>query len=188
MNLPTDSYSLFCLESVPDIETFSNSDLFPMLEQLTLQFGITNVYQNCDSIENFESSLENLLYSDKQFKDYEVIYLSFKGSNNKIEIGNYIYSFEEIAEMFQGKLTDKILHFSNTMNLELDEETAQYFIAVTGAKAVSGYIKSTALISTKLDFHYLGLYHEFDNLFELVENLFEKHNALCQFMGFRLYY
>lgn len=188
MNLPNDSYSVFCLEAVPDIETFTSSNLFPMLEQLTLQYGITNVYQNCDSIETFESSLETLLYSDKQFKDYEVIYLSFKGENNTIQIGNYIYSFEEIAEMFQGKLSGKILHFSNTLNLNLDEETAQYFIDVTGAKAVSGYINTTPLISTKLDFHYLGLYDEFDDIFELVENLFDKHYALCQFMGFRLYY
>lgn len=188
MNLPTENYSLFCLESIEDSDSFQGSDLFPMLEQLTLQFGITNIYQNCDSIENFESSIENLLYHDSQFRDYEVIYLSFKGRNNTIEIGNYLYSFEEIAEMFQGRLQDKILHFSNLMYLDLDEETAQYFLDVTGAKAISGYAANVPIVSTKLDYYYFSTYATYDDIFELVEELFDKYPVLYQSTGFRMYY
>ncbi|RRJ89518.1 hypothetical protein EG240_11345 [Paenimyroides tangerinum] len=188
MNLPNDSYSLFCLESVIDSEIESESKLFPMLEQITLNFGVTNVYKNCDSIESFQESLETLLYTDRDFKHYEVIYFVFEGSNNNIEIDGYLYSFEEIAELFQGKLNGKILHFANTKELNLDQETAQYFLAVTGAKAISGYVNHTPILSTILDFHYFGLYQEYDDVIELVENLLEKHYALCSTMGFRLYY
>lgn len=188
MNLPSESYSLFCIENVKDTENHSESILFPMLEQLTLKYGITNVYKNCDSIETFQDSLETLLYIDRDFKHYEVIYFAVNGLNNNIEIDGYLYTFEEIAELFQGKLDGKIIHFANTKELDLDQETAQYFIDVTGAKAISGYSNYTPFLSTILDFHYFGLYQEHEDVIELVEKLFEKHYTLCSSMGFRLYY
>lgn len=107
---------------------------------------------------------------------------------NTIVIDNYKYSLEEIAEFFEGKLTGKIVHFANTMRLDLDSETAQFFLDVTGAKAVSGYVKSVPLLSTVLDNFYFSLYQEYDDVVELVEILFEKHYVLCKSMGFQLYY
>lgn len=188
MYLPNDNSSIFCLEGVKDMEVIEESLLFPMLEHLTLRFGIINVYKTCDSLESFESSLETLLYEDKNFKNYEIIYLAFTGNENLIEIDGYYYTLEEIAELFEGKLTGKILHFANTKCLNLEEETAQYFLDVTGAKAVSGYGNSAPFLSTALDAHFFSLYQEIDDVVELVEELFEKHYALCQAMGFRLYY
>lgn len=188
MNLPNDNSNLFCLEGVENIEENLDSKIFSMLEHITTKYGITNVYQCCDSIEGFENSLETLLYEDRNFKDYEIIYLVFSGNENLIEINNYFYSLEEIAELFEGKLTGKILHFANTKTLDLDEETAQYFLDVTGAKAISGYGKTFPLLSTVLDAIFFGIYQENDDLIEMVELLFEKHTILCQTMDFRLYY
>jgi len=62
MNLPNDSYSLFCLENVLDSETANESKLFPMLEKLTLNYGITNVYRNFDGMESFENALETFFF------------------------------------------------------------------------------------------------------------------------------
>lgn len=160
----------------------------PALEKLAFNFGITNVYNTCDSIEGLEENLNTLLYEDRDFKDYEVLYLVFEGEMNTIVIDNYKYSLEEIAEFFEGKLTGKIVHFANTMRLDLDSETAQFFLDVTGAKAVSGYVKSVPLLSTVLDNFYFSLYQEYDDVVELVEILFEKHYVLCKSMGFQLYY
>lgn len=188
MSLHNDSYSLFCLEKVYDLENHTESKLFPMLEQLTLNFGITNVYKSCDDIETFLESLDNLLYADKDFMHYEIIYLAIAGRDNNIEIDGYLYSFEEIAEVFQGKLSGKILHFSNTKELNLDSETAQYFLDVTGAKAISGYVNHSPILSDILDYYYFALYQQNDDIFELVEILFKKHYDLCISMGFRLYY
>lgn len=183
-----DDYKIFCLEGVKDIDENSNSDLFPFFEHLALNKGITNMYKSCDSFEGFEESISNLLYSDRNFKDYKIIYLVFNGQDENIEIDGYFYSLEEIAELFQGKLTDKIIHFANTKSLNLEDDTFQYFLDVTGAKALSGYVHSVPILSTILDQHLFDLYREIDDVIELVEELFEKYADLCLKMGFRLYY
>lgn len=182
------NHYIYCLEEVADVEATNNSIILPALENLALHYGITNVYKTCDSIETFEESLSTLLYEDKHFKDYAIIYLVVKGKSNQINIGNYYFSFEEIAELFEGKLKDKIVHFSNLFQLDLEEETFQYFLDVTGAKAISGYSNRVPILSTILDNLFFSIYEEDDNMFNAVETLFEKQYALCKSLGFRLYY
>ena len=179
---------LFCLESVPDVTSQTSSIIIPSLEKLALQYNITNVYQTCDSIEGLEESLSTLLYEDRNFHDYEIIYFVFKGRDNNIIIDNYLYSLEEIAEFFEGKLTNKRIHFANTLQLDLDSETAQYFLDVTGAISISGYRNPAPILSTIIDNPFFGLCQEYDEVTDIVEELFEKHYTLAKGMGFTLYY
>lgn len=179
---------IYCLESVPDATVPHKSVIVPALETLALGYGITNVYNTCDSIESFEESIGTLVYEDKHYKDYAFIYLVFEGRDNELKIDNYYYSFEEIAELFEGKLKGKIIHFANTFQLDLEDETFQYFLDVTGAKAISGYGNPAPILSTVLDNLYFALSEEYDENVDLVEVLFEKQYALCRAMGFRMYY
>lgn len=182
------NHYIYCLESVEDVEIEKESIVLNSLETLALQYGLTNVYKTCDSIETFEESLSTLLYEDKNFKDYAIIYLVVDGRENLITIGNYNFSFEEIAELFEGKLNGKIVHFANTFQLDLEEETFQYFLDVTGAKAISGYGNRVPIKSTILDNLYFSISEEEDNIVGVVEDLFEKQYVLSNSLGFRLYY
>ncbi len=188
MYLPNDNSKLFCLEGVADTDCTAPSKMFPCLEHLALRYGITNVYKSCDSIEGFEESLNILLYEDRNFQDYEILYFVFEGRENHIEIDRYTYSLEEIAELFEGKLTDKIIHFANTKSLDIDTETAQYFLSVTGAKALSGYTEKAPILSAVLDSKFFGLYQDIDDISELVATLFEENYNLCKSLGFELHY
>jgi hypothetical protein len=180
---------IFCLEAVPDVETVTTTEVVKNLEQLALEQGITSIYKTCDTIEGLEESLNALLYEDHNFKDYEIIYLVMPGEGNTICINDYYYSLEEIAELFEGKMTGKILHFANAKALNLSEEEAQYFLDITGARAVSGYgVKSPKLTSIKLDKAFFSLFEEKDNVVEIVEELHQKQYALCKLLDFRLYY
>ena len=179
---------LFCLESVPDVTSQTSSIILPSLEKLALQYNITNVYQTCDSIEGLEESLSTLLYEDRNFHDYEIIYFVFQGRDNDIITDNYLYSLEEIAEFFEGKLTNKRIHFANTLQLDLDSETAQYFLDVTGAISISGYRNPAPILSTIIDNPFFALCQEYDDVTDIVEALFEKHYTLAKAMGFTLYY
>jgi hypothetical protein len=179
---------LFCLESVPDVTSQTSSIILPSLEKLALQYNITNVYQTCDSIEGLEESLSTLLYEDRNFHDYEIIYFVFQGRDNNIIIDNYLYSLEEIAEFFEGKLTNKRIHFANTLQLDLDFETAQYFLDVTGAISISGYRNPAPILSTIIDNPFFSLCQEYDEVTTIVEELFEKHYTFAKAMGFTLYY
>ncbi|SDX87602.1 DUF6642 family protein [Flavobacterium degerlachei] len=180
---------IFCLEAVPDIEIATTTEVVNNLEQLAVEYGITSIYKTCDTIEGLEESLNALRYDDHNFKDYEIIYLVMEGEGNNICLNDYYYSIDELAELFEGKLTGKILHFANTKILDLSEEEAQYFIDVTGAKAVSGYGTAyNRLTSINLDKTFFSIFQDEDNVIEIVEELHQKQYALCKLLDFRLYY
>jgi hypothetical protein len=180
---------IFCLEAVPDVETDTITEVVKNLERLAFEQGIASIHKTCDTIEGLEDSLNALLYDDHNFKDYEIIYLVMPGEGNNICLNNYYYSLEEIAEIFEGKMKGKILHFANSKVLDLNEEEAQYFLDITGAKAVSGYGASIKnLSSNPIDKAFFSIYQEQDDVAEVVQELYQKHYDLCKLLDFRLYY
>lgn len=187
-NLEFDKF-IFCLEAVPDVEVVTTTEVVKNLEQLAYSQGIDSIYKTCDTIEGLEESLGALLYDDHNFKNYEIIYLVMPGEPNNICLNNYYYSMEEIAELFEGKLKGKILHFANAKALDLNNEEAQYFLDITGAKAVSGYGEvSGSVTSSGLDKAFFSLFEDLDDVVDVVEELHEKYYALCKMLDFRLYY
>lgn len=180
---------IFCLEAVPDVDTNRTTEVVKNLEQLAFEQGITSIYKTCDTIEGLEESLNSLLYDDHNFTNYEIIYFVVQGEGNTICLNEYYYSLEEIAELFEGKMKGKILHFANAKVLDLSPDEAQYFLDVTGARAVSGYGSSHQNItSSSLDKLFFSLFKEQDDIIEIVEELHQKNYALCKLLDFRLYY
>lgn len=181
-------FKLYCIESVPDMETQEHSMVWEFLEKLAHRYDIHNIYKACEDMESLEASLEQLIYEDSNPSDFRIVYLILKGEGNEVILDDSIYRLEEIAEMFEGKLKDRIIHFANTKSLELTEETFQYFLDVTGARAISGYTHETPIFSAALDLHYFSLYRENDDVVDIVHKLYETHAKLYHAMGFRLYY
>ena len=181
---------IFCLEAVSDAEAEIVTEVVTNLEQLAFAEGIASIYKTCDTIEGLEESLNILLYEDHNFKDYEIIYLVMQGEGNNIRINDYYYSLEEIAELFEGKMKGKILHFANAKILDLSNDEAQYFLDVTGARAISGYGTAFNSVpsSSPLDKAFFSLCQEENDLVAIVEELHEKHYAFCKLLDFRLYY
>ncbi|OYU81776.1 MAG: hypothetical protein CFE23_02510 [Flavobacterium sp. BFFFF1] len=180
---------IFCLEAVADVEADTATPVLRNLEQLASREGIESIYKTCDTIEGLEDSLNALLYDDHHFKNYEIIYLVMQGAENNICLNNYYYSLEEIAEIFEGRLKGKIMHFANAKVLDLTPEEAQYFLDVTGARAISGYGRPSLVVSSSgLDNLFFSLCQDDDDVVDIVETLHEKQYALCQLLDFRLYY
>jgi|TARA_R110002033_G_scaffold46471_1_gene91128 hypothetical protein len=180
---------IFCLEGVRDIETDKLTETQENLEQLAMQYGVASIYKTCDTIEGLEASLNALVMEDHHFKDYEIVYLVIPGEANSICLNDYYYSLQEIAELFEGRLKGKILHFSNAKVLDLDEEEAQYFLDITGAKGVSGYGNEfNGISSANLDKAFFNLFKEDDNMLDVVEELHQRHYHVCKLLDFRLYY
>jgi hypothetical protein len=184
-----DENFIFCLEGVPDVDVLVVTETVKNLEKLAIDHNIASIYKSCDTIEGLEESLGALLYDDHSFKDYVIIYLVMPGQDNNICLHDYYYSLEEIAELFEGKLRGKIVHFSNKKVLDLNQEEAQYFLDVTNAKAISGYGEALhTLSSIHLDKAFFSLCEVDDDLVAIVEELHKKHYALCKLLDFRLYY
>ena len=167
---------VFCLEVVSDVEIIETTEIEKKLENLALNQAIPNIYKACDTIEGLEESLSALLYDDHNFKNYEIIYLVMEGENNNICIYDYYYSLDEIAELFEGKMKGKIIHFANSKTLELTNDQAQFFLDVTGAKAISGYgEKFSNLKSYQLDQLFFKLFQDNGNIVEVVDTHFVKN-------------
>ncbi|WP_405571148.1 DUF6642 family protein [Winogradskyella sp. Asnod2-B02-A] len=182
-------YFIYCLEGVDDVDANTVTEAQHNLAQLALNYGIASIYKTCDTIEGLEDSLNVLVLDDHYFKDYEIIYLVIRGEANNICLNDYYYSLQEIAELFEGRLDGKILHFSNAKLLDLDEEEAQYFLDITGAKAISGYGHAyNGIASTKLDEAFFNLFKEDDDMLAVVEELHQRHYNACKLLDFRLYY
>ena len=182
-------YFIYCLEAVYNIETDEVTEAQKNLEQLTSQYGIACIYKTCDTIEGLEASLDALVSDDHNFNDYEIIYLVIAGEANSICLNDYYYSLQEIAEIFEGRLEGKIVHFSNAKVLDLDEEEAQYFLGITGAKGISGYGNDcNGITSSNLDKAFFNLFKEDDDILDVVEELHQRHYNVCKLLDFRLYY
>ena len=180
---------IYCLEGVENVVVDARTEVQKSLEELALQFGVASIYQTCDTIEGLEASLNTLIMDDHYFKEYEIIYLVMTGAGNSISLNGYNYSFQEIAELFEGKLRGKIVHFSNAKVLDLDEEEAQYFLDITNARAVSGYGNAfSGVSSANLDKVFFNLFNEDDDIFNVVEELHQKHFTSCKVLDFRMYY
>ena len=182
-------YFIYCLEAVDDIDNYEITEAQKKLEDLAMQYGVASIHNTCDTIEGLESSLNTLILDDHNFKDYEIIYLVITGEANSICLNDYYYSLQEIAEIFEGRLEGKILHFSNAKILDLDEEEAQYFLDITGAKGVSGYGNAfNGITSANLDIAFFNLFKEDENMLAVVEELHQKYYKICKLLDFRLYY
>jgi len=182
-------YFIYCLEAVEDVKVETITETQNKLDQLTSQYGVASIYNTCDSIEGLENNINTLVLDDHNFNDYEIIYLVITGEANSITLNDYNYSLQEVAELFEGRLQGKILHFSNVKVLDLDEEEAQYFLDITGAKAISGYgYEYNGITSSNLDIAFFNLFKEDDNMFDVVEALHQRHYKLCKLLDFRLYY
>ncbi|MDO6601864.1 DUF6642 family protein [Arenibacter palladensis] len=182
-------YFVYCLEGVQEIQTDKVTETQENLGQLAMKYGVASIYKTCDTIEGLEDSLNALVLDDHHFKDYEIIYLVMSGEANSICLNGYYYSLQEIAEIFEGRLKGKILHFSNAKVLDLDEEEAQYFLDITGAKGVSGYgMEFNGISSANLDKAFFNLFKEDDNMLDVVEELHQRHYNVCKLLDFRLYY
>lgn len=176
---------IYTLESTTDTRT----QTLKTLERLALEQNINSIYKTCDSIEGLEQSLGALLYDDDQFKSYEIIYLVMQGQGNTICLDDYHYSLNEIAELFEGRMKGKIIHFANEKVLDLSAHEAQYFLDVSGAKAVSGYgADFKKLSSSDLDRAFFSLFEDSDDVIQIVEELHQKYYAMCKLLDFRLYY
>ncbi|PRP65828.1 DUF6642 family protein [Nonlabens agnitus] len=181
---------IYCLEVVADIENEETTEVLTILEDIALHQNITSIYKACDTIEGLEESLSYLLYDDHNFKGYEIIYLVLPGEANNLLINGYYYSIEEIAELFEGKMNGKVIHFANKKILDLTDEESQYFLDVTGARAISGYGHPSEKMTSAftIDRVFFSLFYENDDLKEVVERMFYKHYQLCKLLDFRLYY
>lgn len=181
-------FKIYCIEAVDDVQKEHQSKIWPYLEQLSQKHHIHSLYKSFDSMETLIEAIEYLLDIDKEESEYLILYFILTGQGNEIIIDGIVYRLEELAEIFEGRFEGKTIHFSNTKSLELEEESFQYFLDLTKAKALSGYTKSASVLSAELDMYFFSLHKDYYEPKEIVHAMYKDYAKLYHKFGFRLYY
>lgn len=180
--------NIFCLEGDWNDNLKHKSSILPALELLELNLGIETIYKTCASFEEFEVRLNQILADKRKYNSFEIIYLAFHGRKNHIIIGKGEYSLEEIAKTFEGKLDGKMIHFGSCKTLSIDDEQANYFLEITGAKAISGYGKNVDFISsTVVDILFFEMCQKFERMHYIEGNMNKHYDTLCSALDFKFY-
>ncbi len=123
------------------------------------------------------------------FKKYDIAYLTFHGSKNKIyTLGNSKDEGIDLNELldYRDFFAGKIVHFGSCETLRLDEEELIEFKRELGVKSISGYTKSVDWMNSGiLDLAYFNLWGGYQKRSkDLEKKLRRQYGGLCEDLGF----
>lgn len=143
------SKGIFCLEGLWETNLRKPSTVQPILAFLKQNAGISYIYRDCGTQEEFKFYLSKFLQS--RYKDYPILYLAFHGEPGKILIsGKTTCSLKDIGELLREKCKGQVVIIGSCSVLDIDKRILKSFLNSTGALAVCGYrnnvdwIRSTA--------------------------------------------
>ena len=84
------------------------------------ELSIVSVSDDCWG-KKMKVRLKQILPYKRKYNSFEIIYLAFHGSKNKILIGHKAYSLEKFAKTFEGRLDHKMIHFGSCKTLSVNE-------------------------------------------------------------------
>lgn len=188
------THNIFCLETewyfskVRLQDPFSSEPLLMMMENT---YDWKYVYRRVATREELTYSLRRLKLAS--FSSYDVVYLTFHGEQNCIILEGegkspqrYLVSFDELADILDGALAGKFVHFSSceTLSSELD---ARRFKRLTKAKLISGYTKTVNNMRSSIaDLSYFDILQNYSSGY-IKKAMLNKNKDLCNELGFVIY-
>lgn len=137
---------IYCLEGNWNKHPKSNQSIKPILDLLYSFSKVKYIYHKCPTKEDFIKGLET--FTQKRYSNYTVLYIAYHGCRNRICFGNEYITLKEIANVLEGKLNGKIIHFGSCSTLNTSEKNITDFITRTGCSFISGYKKDVEYINS----------------------------------------
>jgi hypothetical protein len=109
---------LFCLEGSWENLLTDRSSVRPLLEVLQGRGIIEFAHRDAVTVEEFERYLRQ--WSQKQYQRLSVGYLAFHGSPGHLVVGRTRYSLEQLGELLEDRLADRILYFGSCGTPDVD--------------------------------------------------------------------
>jgi hypothetical protein len=180
--------NIFCIEGIQYSDSNSSMPTQATLEVLAENDDILISYKTCSNFEEFESVLSSFLFEEKINQEFEMIYFALKGKPNYIEINDEFLSLEELADLFEGKFENKMIHFGGDSILRVSDEEIHYFMEITNASSVSGYSLDSPLLATlAIDALFFETCQKFDEFSDIKLGFYKKYTKFCAALGFRMY-
>ena len=112
----------------------------PLLHWLREFYSCDTVYRHILTKEDLLHYIQFFASHKRQFKGYEIIYISCHGWNHSLSLegGEPAVDLAELAEMAGNFFEGRIVHFGSCKTMS-NADAVLDFMRVTGAKLVSGY-------------------------------------------------
>lgn len=142
---------IFCIEGDwhPDLrekDTIENALRFMETASGT---KIRYIHRHCSTQQELEHRINE--YTKRRYAAFSIFYLAFHGVPNGLKLSEKnILSLDELAEMAEGKLHDKILHLGSCETLNISKARIRQFMNRTGALCVSGFRKEVPFVSSTI--------------------------------------
>ena len=137
---------IYCLEGNWNKHPHSNQSIRPILDLLFTFSKTKYIYRKCPTKEDFIKGLQ--AFTQKRYSNYTVLYIAYHGRKNRIYFGKEHITLKEIADVLEGKLNGKIVHFGSCSTLNTTEKNITDFINRTGCSFISGYKKDVPYIES----------------------------------------
>ena len=174
---------IYCLEGNWNKNPRSNQSIKPILELLNTTLGVKYIYRKCNTKDEFLECLRQ--YTFKRYQNYTILYLAFHGRINRIRIDNEFITLKEIADVVEGKLMGKIVHFGSCSTLGTTESKIADFSTRTECLFISGYRKTVGYIdSTAFDLLYLEVLQNYYSYTKIKSKITKSFHTLAETLCF----
>lgn len=162
INIDRKEKFIYCLEGNWNKHPKSSQTIKPILDLLYTFSKVKYIYHKCPIKEDFVKGLET--FTQKRYSNYTILYIAYHGRKNRIYFGNEYITLKEIANVLEGKLNGKVIHFGSCSTLNTSEKNITDFITRTGCSFISGYKKDVEYIdSTAFDLVYFDILQKYDS-------------------------
>ncbi len=185
---------IFCLETEWDFSDKKLKDptgVQPMLDFLKNHHKMDYVYRRVATRAEFQFYIHQL--KKASFRKYEIVYLSFHGKTQRIQLEgekgtNAELTLQEIGEIVEGAFNDRFIHFGSCRTFLGSKYNLDDFKLTTGAKLISGYTRSINYMhSSIMDIAYFNELNNISLKYNRVESKLEKYyGGLMSELGFKI--
>lgn len=177
---------IYCLEGNWNKHPHSKQSVRPILDLLRTFSRIKYIYRKCSTKEDFIKGLQT--FTQKRYSNYPILYIAYHGHKNRIYFGNEYITLKEIADVLEGKLNGKIIHFGSCSTLNTTGRNITDFINRTGCFFVSGYKKDVPYIeSIAFELLYFNVLNTYRTYTTIKKNIISKYSTFIDILRFIIF-
>ena len=174
---------IYCLEGNWNKNPRSNQSVKPILDLLYTFSKVKYIYRKCATKDEFLKGLQT--FTRKRYSNYTVLYIAYHGKKNRIYFGNDYITLKEIANVLEGKLNGKIVHFGTCSTLHTSLKNITDFITRTGCSLMSGYKKDVECISSSaFELVYFELLQRYISFRRIHSTIIKRYQTLVENLQF----
>jgi hypothetical protein len=178
---------IFALEGEWDSKKLEEKKgIEPMLRYMQDSLDSQYILRRVNTKESLSKYFKQL--NERRYKNHQVVYMAFHGSSRKVWLDNEdSISFDELAELADGALKDRVVHFGSCQVMRTSVPLIEEFKEKTGARFVSGYSKTVDFLDGTL-FDMVLLYYStiYDKNKTILSRLEKDYDSLCNKLGFKM--